>query len=313
MADRGFVFIPVNDPLRPGGPDRAQLPNNFKGRFGDSSHPGAVAEGQRNFTGRILRLPEFIRSDPSLWFAQVELIFESAGIFFQRSKAGAVVTALDYEVVQTFGDLLTNNNFVENLYSAIKKRVIENFSISPEAKLRSILKGEVIGEGKRSLILSRIRHLGRGRCNDKVLKAIFLEHLPANCRTILAISDTNDLSRLASMADRMVSYNSPEANVAAISADKGILTELEELTSRIDALSTRSRNPHRYERRERSKSRSRFKQSNDRSRDRDSGDQGLCRLHRRYEKNAHRCYKPCSFKENSKSKQSHSDDSNSGN
>lgn len=55
-----------------------------------------------------------------------------------------------HEVVQTIGDLLTNNNYIENLYSEIKKMVIENFSILPEAELRTVLKGEVISEGKRS-------------------------------------------------------------------------------------------------------------------------------------------------------------------
>ncbi|XP_051168398.1 uncharacterized protein LOC127286129 [Leptopilina boulardi] len=344
MADRGFVFIPVNDPLRPGQLDHAQaprgfeghfggpsnpgtasqnqMPRSFDGRFGDSSHPGLVAQNQQNFTNRIPRLPTFIRTDPSLWFAQIELIFESAGIFSQRLRAGSVVTALDHEVVQTIGDLLTNNNYVENLYSEIKKRVIENFSLSPESELRSILKGEIISDGKPSLILSRIRHLRRGRCSDDVLKTIFLEHLPANCRAVLAVSETNDLNRLASMADRIMSYSSSEKNVAAVSVDPDseILKKLEKLTLRIDALSTRSRNPSKSNNHDRSRSRSKSNSG--------GKNQGFYRFHRKFGKKAHRCFQPCSFEKNSKKdpkkdskknskkdskKDSDSDDSNSGN
>lgn len=85
------------------------------------------------------RLPAFFHSNPALWFAQAELIFEASGVISQRYRAGAVVAALDCEIVQTFGDLLTNHNHVEK-YTQIKQRMIENFSVSERMPLfQSIL------------------------------------------------------------------------------------------------------------------------------------------------------------------------------
>lgn len=307
MADRGFAFVSANDPLGSGRPGRACLPGGFEGRFGDSSHPGVVAQNQQNFVCRIPYLPAFIRADPSLWFAQIELIFESSGIFSQRLRAGAVIAALEPDAVQTVGDLLTNNHHIENLYVEIKNRIIENFSPSPEAELRTVLRGEVIADGRPSLILSRIRHLGRGRCSDEVLKTIFLVHLPANCRAVLAVAERNDLGRLATMADRIVFYRPSKANVSAISTNSDILCKLEELTSRFNAFSNRSRNPSKSHHRDCSRSRSK---SNSRG-----GNQSFCRLHRKYGKKAHRCYKPCTFKKDNKNSENgvDSDGSTSGN
>ncbi|XP_043475815.1 uncharacterized protein LOC122507261 [Leptopilina heterotoma] len=248
---------------------------------------------------RIPNLPPFIRSDPSLWFAQIELIFESYGIFSQRARAGTLVSALDHEVVQTFGDLLTNNNHIENLYMEIKNRVTESFSVSPEAELRSVLRGEMVSDGKPSLMLSRIRHLGRGKCSDEVLRSIFLEHLSASCRAILAVSDINDLSRLALMADRIVAYDPSERNVSAISANSEIMNRLGELTTRLDEMSTRSRNHFKSNNKNHSRSRSKSQSRNNQSRDQGSKDKKFCYLHYKYGDKAYRCYKPCSYKSNS--------------
>lgn len=101
------------------------------------------------------------------------------------------------------------------------------------------MRGEIISDGKLSLILNRIRHLSRGRCSDEVIKSIFLEHLPESCRAVLAISDTDDLSRLASMADRIVSCVPNQRKISAVSAKSDLMAKIAELTVKVDSLSTR--------------------------------------------------------------------------
>lgn len=151
--------------------------------------------------------------------------------------------------------MIIDNGHIGNLYNEIKNRVIENFSVSPESELRAILKGEGIGDGKPSLMFSRIRHLGRGRCSDEIIKTIFMEHLPSNCRAVLAVSDTHDLFRLASVDDRIVSYFPSQPEVAPVSVESELKNEIEELTLRIDTLTAKNRTSSEFTRRNRSRSR----------------------------------------------------------
>lgn len=48
---------------------------------------------------RMPRLPDFVRSDPGLWFTQVEFMFEVSRITAQRTRAATIVAKLDFEVV----------------------------------------------------------------------------------------------------------------------------------------------------------------------------------------------------------------------
>lgn len=135
-------------------------------QFGNQQLAGGVAVGGDHVDDlRNVRLPNFFRSDPNLWFVQAELIFDCNRVRGERQRAGAVVSILDYEIIQTISDLLTAAPPVPALYTAIKERIITNFAVSPEKELRAVLRGEIFADGKPSLILSKIRHLSRGRCS----------------------------------------------------------------------------------------------------------------------------------------------------
>lgn len=59
-------------------------------------------------------------------------------------------------------------------------RYIATFAESEESNLQKLLKGQVITEGKPSLILNRLRGLNDGRCDDSVMRTIFVEQLPVH-------------------------------------------------------------------------------------------------------------------------------------
>jgi len=94
----------------------------------------------------------------------------------------------------------------ETKYKKFKKRVTQGFATSEEAKLRSLFKGQSLGEQKPSQFLISLRNNASGQCNDTVLKSLFLEHLPDSIRTILAVSDSKDLDNLALLADKIYDY-----------------------------------------------------------------------------------------------------------
>lgn len=57
----------------------------------------------------------------------------------------------------------------ELYYTAIKQRILYNYSISPEARLRQLLKDQVLSEGKPYFLLSRLRNLNDDNCTDAVI------------------------------------------------------------------------------------------------------------------------------------------------
>ena len=96
-----------------------------------------------------------------------------------------------------------------DIYSQIKDRLIKSFSVSAETHLRKLLRGEVISEGKPSLLLTRLRALNDGSCTDAVIKSVFLEQMPSQVRAILALSNVEDLQELANLADKIYELSQP--------------------------------------------------------------------------------------------------------
>lgn len=104
----------------------------------------------------------------------------------------------------TITDLLQAKPPVPDLYSKIKERLISNFSISVEARLRLVLKGVVPGDGKPSIILNKIKNLSQDRCSEEVIRTVFLDQLSTGCRVALAVSGITETAKLAEMADRFM-------------------------------------------------------------------------------------------------------------
>ncbi|XP_033231556.1 uncharacterized protein LOC117182577 [Belonocnema kinseyi] len=262
----------------------------------------------------ISKVPKFYKQDPACWFLIVEAALARARITSEKSKAQELIAQLDPDIVAHVKDII--NLQPDNLYSQIKDRLISTYSISNEAKLRQLLKGEVVNEGKPSLLLNRLRSLNDNACSDDVLKSIFLEQLPSSIRAILAMSQVADLSALATLADKVCEASSPttfqtfavaphsattsnvvnpsSASVSQSATDPivAIVAQqtklLEELSNRIAQLERQRGRPT-----VRSNSRGNFGPRN-RSKSNNRG--GPCFYHDRYRKKAHKCQAPCSWK-----------------
>ena len=55
---------------------------------------------------RIPKIPIFIRSDPALWFLQVERTFRASRVTADDTKADIVISALDSDTVAILRDIL---------------------------------------------------------------------------------------------------------------------------------------------------------------------------------------------------------------
>lgn len=265
---------------------------------------------------RAPKLPVFFKSDPALWFLQVEASFRNAGITRQTTMADTVVAHLDVEAVALISDLIESPD-PTNQYIKIKDRIISTFAVSAESKLRQLLKGQMEVGGKPSQLLARMRHLSGSSCGDAVLRSMFLEHLPEQCRVILAASKSNDLQELAHLADNITDYVGQSKQSCAISADasshpctascsKVSLPLKNTNDSLVDVLEKMSKQLSRLEiKLDKSRSRSRSsapaRQSRSRSNSNKRDSDGICRIHRKYGEKALHCYKPCEWKSESDS------------
>ncbi|XP_043483456.1 probable serine/threonine-protein kinase nek1 [Leptopilina heterotoma] len=285
----------------------------------DSDREGGdgVALGSRrnNRFRPLLKLPGFYHKEPSVWFAQVELLFNYARVNSERAKAGAVLAVLDFETVMTLSDLITLETPPADIYKQIKIRLISNFSVSSEARLRQLLKGELSEEGKPSLILNRIRALSQGKCSDEIIKTVFVDHLPANCRAALALMETTDIDKLAELADRFVEASGPNctqqvATVSSENVQEKMMKLIEDLSARVNAISdsNRFRSPQRssnYKNQYRSKSANNRKPKNNNfnrnmngkgqnnSNNNDNRNSSLCFYHAKFGDKALKCVPPC--------------------
>ena len=83
------------------------------------------------------------------------------------------------------------------------ENLISSLAVSAVARLRKLLKGEVLAEGKPSVLLTRLRDLNDGNCNEAILRSVFLEQLPAQIRGILVATNVTSLQELAVIADQI--------------------------------------------------------------------------------------------------------------
>lgn len=282
--------------------------------------PGAVPQNNGRFR-QMLKLPGFYHQEPAVWFAEIELLFDYAGVRTEKTKAGAVLAALEFDTVMTISDIITQQTPPADIYQQIKQRLITSFAVSSESRLRQLLKGELSTEGKPSLILNRIKNLSQGKCGEEIIKAVFLDQLPNNCRSALALSEVREIDKLAELADRFVeaSGQGSSSQVSAVSSENSndeLLKMIEALSAKVDAISAPGRfRPNQrsnfYNRGNRSKSagnrnfnnnknfnrnpnykNQNFKQNNS-QKNLNGNESQLCFYHSKFGNKANKCIPPC--------------------
>ncbi|XP_024868631.1 uncharacterized protein LOC112452578 [Temnothorax curvispinosus] len=267
----------------------------------DDKKMSRVPEGSENMinAANVVKLPQpFWREMPAQWFTIAEAAFALAKITGDEIKYRYVLVNLDPATLPYVSDIIANPP-EHDKYGTIKRRMTETFGESHETKLRKLLRGHEIGDEKPSVFLQRIRNMAAGQVSDNVLRTLFLEQLPNNIRSILAISQVEDITQLALQADKIVEVSKPQ--VMALSAktdqpDEHTRTEITvtELKAMIEELAVEVRRG-RTKRGTNSRGRRQRSYSNRRSRDRRSNN-NFCYYHRRFGEDARNCEEPCAWK-----------------
>lgn len=249
-----------------------------------------------------IKVPPFWKEKPELWFIQVESQFFVARITSDVRKYHTVIAAIESHILSQVSDILLNPP-VDNLYSTLKKKIIERFADSDHQRLRKLLQEIDLGDKKPSQLLREMRHLAGTKMDDDLLKNLWLQRLPSNMRAIISVS-TEDLAKLTELADKIAEINevpqlsgisrqeNQNQHVQSLHNCNGsnIEGKIAELSRSIAELKThlysshtsaRSQSRPRTHHRNRSSSREQTKQE--------------CWFHRTFGNNAKKCRPPCTY------------------
>ncbi|XP_065084917.1 uncharacterized protein LOC135707114 [Ochlerotatus camptorhynchus] len=92
-----------------------------------------------------VKLPDFWKTDPVMWFAQAESQFAPAKITVDETKFHHIVAKVDQSVICHIADLVATPPAV-NKYNAVKTRLIARFALSPENRLERLLGTHDLGD-----------------------------------------------------------------------------------------------------------------------------------------------------------------------
>lgn len=233
------------------------------------------------------RAPPFWKANVELWFLQLESHFVTAGITADTTKFHCVVAAIDTEVLSYVSDIIRNPP-AENRYSALKTRLIKQFSESESTRLRTLLQDLQLGDKRPSQLLLEMQRLAADNLSDDALRTLWMQRLPLNVQQILSVS-SDKLSGLAKIADKIHDVSGLVPTISAVQHDARF-TALEKQISKLsESIERLSRTPSRF-RRSMSPNRRKLSPS-------PINHQKLCWYHHRFGKNARKCTSPCDFQD----------------
>lgn len=124
-----------------------------------------------------VKVPPFWKTDPSIWFAQVEAQFDLGGITNEKTKYNHIVSAVDTEILSQVSDIIQKPPETDR-YQALNNRLIELFTDSQESKLRRLLGDMRLGDKKPSMLLNEMQRLGGLACSAQLLKPYGCNNCP---------------------------------------------------------------------------------------------------------------------------------------
>lgn len=228
-------------------------------------------------SGVSVKIPPFWPRNPQLWFVQVESQFITRGITSDTTKYYHVLASIESTVLEQISDFVLNPPSTDK-YLSLKALLIKEYTDSQEKQVKILLNELQLGDKKPSQLLREMRKLSNGQVDDKFLKTMFLEHLPAHARSILSVSVDN-LNTLAEMADKIMDHT-PRTTIAVADTVSPMAEALEKLQIQINELAAQIRNKPRSRSRSKSRSRSNYE---------------MCWYHHKFGARAKKCIQPCNF------------------
>lgn len=233
-----------------------------------------------------VKAPPFWRSDPLLWFKQMESQFIMAGVTQDSTKFHTIVASIESNILEKVHDIIINPP-TTNMYDALKAKLISAFSDSEEKRLRKLLTDVDLADKKPSELLSQMRSLAQGKISDDILKQLWMQRLPPQMKAILSVSEDR-LEKLTAMADKISDCTDSEINVVSSSSESRP-SRLDTIERKLEILCNQ------MEKIGRSRSQSQPRGKLNRSKSSSQKDKPLCWYHFKFGERAKKCVSPCNF------------------
>lgn len=240
-----------------------------------------------------IRAPPFWKPNPAIWFCQIESQFATNGIKSDETKFNTVVGAIESNVLALVSDIVLNPP-AQNKYETLKKRLQSHFSDSDEERLKKLLTKVQLGDNKPSFLLRQMKELAGERMDEKVIRTLWLQRLPVQAQTILAVSEDN-LDKLATMADKIceVTLNNQVYTIESQGKKPNDIVSTTSLEEKINQLSKQVASL--LKDRSRNRSRSIGSRTCSTSRNKFDANSTNCYYHNKFGENAKKCRPPCTF------------------
>lgn len=247
-----------------------------------------------------IRVPPFWHEQPHIWFAQLEVQFAIKRITSDLSKYNTVVGSIETKILSQVSDLIMSPP-ANNKYEALKTLVLERFSDSEHRKIQKLLSQADLGDRRPSQLLNEMKLLAsnNGNFSDKALVSIWVQRLPSQMRAIVSASDTDDIRKLAALADKIAEVGD-FAHINAVSSQstskptstiETLEAKINAIMQKFEAFGTTTRG--RSQSRNRSHSRSRTNTPA-------NADDSLCWYHQTFKDKAKKCRDGCRLFSNPK-------------
>lgn len=245
------------------------------------------------------RLPAFIKTNPRLWFLQVEAVFGTSKVTSQAIKYQAVVANLDVDVLTQVESYLYTPD-PDAPYDKLKERLISIYGQSESRRVRKLLEDTQLGSQRPSQLMRKMEQQAGKIITKQGVKELWLTKLPPRMQAILVATEEVDSEKLAEIADRIADvdlplealsvnrHSSPHDSAGPSSSGTSLdqlVAEFRQLRAEVAELRgqhNRGRSQSRDNRGYRSRSRSQS--------------QGVCWYHRNFRARAKKCTSPCNFK-----------------
>ncbi|BHF77218.1 hypothetical protein SprV_0502032200 [Sparganum proliferum] len=181
-----------------------------------------------------VKLPTFWPRNVELWIARCEAEFEACEITRQETMFNHLQRSLPDEYAEEVCDLLIHRP-LEQPYDKLKEALVKRVAMTEERRLRQLLTGEELGDRKHSQLLRRMQQLvGERKFETSILRQLFLQRLPLDVQTVLAVSQ-GSIEELAELADKVMTLRVPETSAVSHAASP-ISQEYDQRIDRLEQL-----------------------------------------------------------------------------
>ncbi|KAF8794887.1 hypothetical protein HNY73_002803 [Argiope bruennichi] len=243
-----------------------------------------------------VKMPNFIPSDPSLWFTMVESTFELAipkPITASRTKFNYCVSTLPPEIAITVRDIILSPDATDP-YSQLKSEIISRCGESKSQEIRKLLAGEQLHDRKQPELLRIMQRRAESHNMPISLTGILsLSNYHLMCNRFLPQYNLDTPQKASEIADKILDITPNQVSAvsnATATADSELLSEIKMLRKEIAQMRRHSRSHSRNRQ-------PRFRRKSPASND------DICWYHRKYDSKAQKCIPPCNYQPNHNGKE----------